>query len=95
MVQSIIPDADRFSHEEAMAVYAEALQEFGQKKLIMVDFDRVHDATTSGFARLVLLRKILRENGLDLYLVNLHDRVAQLYNVSRLDGILPQAQSPN
>jgi anti-anti-sigma regulatory factor len=95
MVQSIIPSTNRFSHEEAMEVYQQAMRETGQVEYVLVDFGGVNDATTSGFARLVLLRKILREHGVDLFVVNLHDRPAQLYEVNRLDSVLPQAPSPN
>jgi anti-anti-sigma regulatory factor len=95
MVHSIIPDTDKFSHEEAMEVYDRAVRDAADQKYILVDFGRASDATTSGFARLVLLRRILREQGTDLFIVNLRDRAAQLYEVSRLDCILPQAPLPN
>jgi anti-anti-sigma regulatory factor len=65
------------------------------KTKILVDLHRASDATTSGFARLVLLRKLLRADGRDLCLVNLRERVAQLYTINRLGEVLPHLELSN
>ncbi|HET6250988.1 MAG TPA: STAS domain-containing protein [Tepidisphaeraceae bacterium] len=90
----IVPDTHRFSHEEAMEVYQMALQS-PRTSRILVDLHHASDATTSGFARLVLLRKILRAEGRDLCLVNLRERVAKLYQINRLHDVLPNVDLPN
>ena len=94
MICSIVPEADEFSHEVAMSVYRQALQEAGTKQVV-IDLHYATEATTSGFARLVLLRKTLRAEGRDLVLANLRDRVALLYQINRLDDVLPKLTQLN
>jgi hypothetical protein len=43
----------------------------------------------AGFARLILLRRELRRSGGDLCLRGLHDRVRGLYEINRLQRVLP------
>ncbi len=57
--------------------------------MVIVDLTAAHDATTSAFARLVLLRRHLLHAGRDLRLTGLSDRAARLYEVSRLSSVLP------
>jgi anti-anti-sigma regulatory factor len=56
---------------------------------VVIDLGRVEDATTSAFAELVLLRRSLLAIGRDLYLTGLRDRAAGLFEVNRLDAVLP------
>lgn len=86
----IVPTSRRFSHAEAMRVYQDALQK-PARGTIVVDLRNAAEATTPGLAQLVLLRKALLSKGKDLCLANMHDRVASLYGVNRLEGILPLA----
>ena len=63
-------------------------------RTIVVDLSHARDATTSAFARLVLLRRYLLRTGRDLRLTGLSHRAARLYEVSRLDRVLPAWQRP-
>ena len=85
---SIVPQARRFSHEQALRVSSIALGE-RNADTVVIDLKYATDATTSGFARLVLLRRLLRARGRDLRLVNLRDRTAHLYELNRLARVLP------
>ena len=79
-----------FSHTEACRVADEALG-LGRAHTVIIDLKNAADATTSAFARLVLLRRLLLSTGRDLRLTNLRDRTASLYQVNRLTGVLPCA----
>jgi anti-anti-sigma regulatory factor len=85
---ALVPLAGSFSHSDACRIAQLALRE-RRASTVIVDFKNVVDATTSAFARLVLLRRRLLEVGRDLRLVNLRDRTASLYQINRLAGVLP------
>ena len=51
-----------------MQVYETALAQSNGERIV-VDLRRARDATSAAFARLVLLRKALRESGRDLCLI--------------------------
>jgi anti-anti-sigma regulatory factor len=87
---ALVPSATQFSHSAACRIALLALRE-RRAATVIVDFKNVVDATTSAFARLVLLRRRLLEVGRDLRLVNLRDRTASLYQINRLAGVLPCA----
>ena len=76
------------SHQEACRI-ANVAMEDGRAQTIIVDLKNVLDATTSAFARLVVLRRLLLRNGRDLRLINLGSRAASLYQINRLAGVLP------
>ncbi|HWP40619.1 MAG TPA: STAS domain-containing protein, partial [Tepidisphaeraceae bacterium] len=67
-----------------------ALAAARRARLIVIDMSQVDEATTSGFARLVLLRRELLRLGRDLRIVGLRDRAARLFEISRLDAVLPR-----
>jgi ABC-type transporter Mla MlaB component len=79
-----------FSHSEACRI-ADAALKFSAGRTIVIDLKNVADATTSAFARLVLLRRLLLKTGRDLRLANLRERAASLYQVNRLSTVLPCA----
>ena len=78
----------RFSHSEACRI-ADLVLGQGRARTVIIDLKHVADATTSAFARLVLLRRLLLRTGRDLRLTNLRDRAASLYQVNRLGTVLP------
>ena len=84
---AIVWNGDYFTHGDACRVYDAALQ--AAARTIVVDLSHARDATTSAFARLVLLRRYLLRTGRDLRLTGLSHRAAKLYEVSRLDQVLP------
>lgn len=58
-------------------------------RTVIIDLGRAKEATTSAFARLVLLRRKLRQMGCDLMLIGLRGKTALLYEVNRLASVLP------
>jgi anti-anti-sigma regulatory factor len=87
---ALVPAAKSLSHSEACRIAQVALRD-RRARTVIVDLKNVFDATTSAFARLVLLRRRLLQAGRDLRLINLHDRTASVYQVNRLAGVLPCA----
>lgn len=85
----IVHEAKEFSHEHADHLSRLAS---GRRnaKWVVIDLSKVEQATTSAFARLVLLRRSLLKEGRDLRLANLRDRAAGLFEVNRLDAVLPR-----
>jgi|GEM_PF-1860856 len=77
----------KLSHSEACRLFVEALAE--RAKRIVINLERIEDATTSAFAQLVLLRRTLLRDGRDLCLIGLKDRAAGLFEVNRLSDVLP------
>ena len=86
----IVPQSPVFSHEEACHVYTVALSRRDAQKVV-VDLGEAREATTSAFAQLVLLRRLLLRSGRDLLVTGLRDRAAGLFEVNRLAGVLPSA----
>lgn len=77
----------RLTHEEACRLSDRAVASGARS--IIIDLSRVVDATTAAFARLVLLRRELLRVGRDVRLAGLHDQPAKLFEVHRLEGVLP------
>ncbi len=87
---AIVHGAGHFSHSDACRIADLALVQ-GRATTVIIDLKNAADTTTSAFARLVLLRRLLLKTGRDLRLTNLRDRAASLYQVNRLGGVLPCA----
>jgi hypothetical protein len=83
-----IPTGRSLSHSEACRI-ARLVTGNRRVRTFVIDFKNALDASTSAFARLVLLRRLLLRSGRDLRLTNLHDRAAHLYQINRLMGVLP------
>jgi hypothetical protein len=89
---AVVPaGSSSLSHSEACRIADVALRTQGRARTVIVDLKNAADATTSAFARLVLLRRLLLRTGRDLRLTNLRDRAASLYHINRLAGVLPCA----
>jgi ABC-type transporter Mla MlaB component len=86
---TLISQARDFSHDEADRLARLATTRTTSPQVV-IDLSRVADATTSAFARLVVLRRTLLRSGRDLRLAGLHDRAQGLYEVIRLDAVLPR-----
>jgi anti-anti-sigma regulatory factor len=84
----LAPQGGCFSHAEATGLFVRALG--AKASRIVIDLARIEEATTSAFAQLVLLRRMLRRTGRDLCLTGLHDRAKGLFEVNRLEGVLPR-----
>jgi hypothetical protein len=87
---SIIPVSRSLSHSEACRI-ADVVLGHGRARTVVLDLKNAVEATTSAFARLVILRRLLLRSGRDLRLINLRDRAASLYQINRLSGVLPSA----
>jgi anti-anti-sigma regulatory factor len=88
---TLVPQAIEFSHDVADQLSRLAIAGHCRTaKRIVIDLSRANEASTSAFARLVLLRRALLKMGRDLRLANLRDHAAALYQVNRLDTILPR-----
>jgi anti-anti-sigma regulatory factor len=85
---TILPAAAFLSHAEA-ARLASLATRLSENPVVLLDLSRCERASTAAFARLVLLRRALMANGRDLRLAGLHDQPARLFEVHRLDGVLP------
>ena len=86
---AIVHGSERFSNADACEVAA--LAERVAAKSVVLDLANADEATTSAFARLVLLRRNLLKVGRDIRLTNLRSKAAGLYEVNRLGGVLPCA----
>lgn len=84
----IVPAATRLTHDEACRL-CELAHASGAQSIVL-DLSRSQEASTSAFARLVLLRRELLKTGRDLRIAALHGRPAKLFEVHRLDGVLPR-----
>ena len=85
---AIVSVSRSLSHSEACRI-ADVVLGHGRARTVVLDLKHAADATTSAFARLVLLRRYLLSTGRDLRLTGLGHRTAKLYEVSRLDQVLP------
>jgi anti-anti-sigma regulatory factor len=85
---AIATKAERFCHEDAKAISKWVLSRH-TAKTVVIDLSRANDATTAAFATLVVLRKKLLQNGRDLRVSGLRDRAENVFNVNRLQTILP------
>lgn len=84
----IIRSVERLSHAEASRLAG--LAENCGARSVVLDLSRCLEATTAAFARLVLLRRSLLQNGRDLRLAGLRGQPSKLMEVHRLEGVLPR-----
>lgn len=86
----IVPRERYLTHRDVCRMVTAALRGL-RDSIIVIDMSQVDEATTSAFARLVLFRRQLLQQGRDLRLRGLRDRTEVLYYLSRLDSVLPMA----
>jgi len=82
------PRGSQFSHTEAYRLFLQAMNDSARQ--IVIDLQQIEEATTSAFAQLVVLRRILLRHGRDLCVTGLRDRAEGLFEVNRLGGVLPR-----
>jgi ABC-type transporter Mla MlaB component len=85
---AIVSSAGSISHGEACRL-ADLVLNCRGVATIIIDLKNAAEITTSAFARLVLLRRLLLKTGRDLRLTNLRDRAKSLYQINRLGAVLP------
>jgi hypothetical protein len=90
--QTITCPSQNLSYEVACRLFDDALEPM-MATTVMIDLAPADDATTSAFARLVLLRKQLIRQGRDLRLTGLRGRLRGVYEVNRLQEVLPTETS--
>jgi len=86
-VVKLVPEGRCLSYGEVCRLVDQAMTRAARQ--VVIDLDRVEDATTSAFAQLVILRRSLLAVGGDLRLTNLRGRAAGPFEVHRLDAVLP------
>ena len=85
---AILPAAERLTHEEACRLAVLVARSAAQT--VVLDVSRCSDASTSAFARLILLRRQLLQVGRDVWLAGLCGRAESLFEVHRLESVLPR-----
>lgn len=79
--------AERLSHDEACRLAELSTRSKASK--VILDLSRSREASTAAFARIVLLRRDLLQVGRDLCITGLRGRAASLFEVHRLQSVLP------
>ena len=85
---AIATKAELFSLEDARQISKWVLNRY-TAKTVVIDLSRSSDASTAAFAALVVLRKKLLRDGRDLRVSGLRDRAENVFNVNRLQTVLP------
>ena len=86
---SIVHWSEEFSHSDAARIFDVAMR-CASAKTVVIDLKRARTASTSAFAGLVLLRRMLLKRGRDLRLEGLEGRAASVYKLNRLAAVLPR-----
>ena len=60
-------------------------------RLVYIHLPGTFETSTAALARLIVLRRELLRRGRDLRIVGLHGRARALYEISRLENVLPLA----
>jgi anti-anti-sigma regulatory factor len=84
----IAPKATEFSHEHASAISKWVLER-ETALTIHIDLSHATSATTAAFATLVLLRRRLLRDGRDLRVSGLRERAQHVFQLNRLQSVLP------
>lgn len=87
----LLATGERLNHAEACRIADKATACGAQT--IVLDLGGCCEAATSAFARLVLLRRDLLEAGRDIRLAGLQGQPARLFEVHRLEKVLPRLSS--
>ena len=82
-------EENNFSYDNACQT-AQRVMVSNNDRIARINFEGVTATTTSALARLILLRRHLLESGRDLRIVGLDGRAKALYEVNKLQGVLPQ-----
>ena len=86
----VIPVRASITHAEAQRLSQTA--ETSHAERVILDLRKTIDATTAGFARLVLLRSKLLREGRNVVLCGLTGQPAKLFEVHRLETVLPRVE---
>ena len=82
----------QFLYDDACKI-AERAKATTDNKITCIKLEGVTDTTTAALARLILLRRDLLESGRDLRIVGLSGHARVLYEISKLETVLPQRSS--
>ena len=85
---AIATKAEHFGHEDARAISKYVLQRH-TARTVVIDLSHATDASTAAFATLVVLRRKLLLTGRDLQVRGLRERAENVFNVNRLQSVLP------
>lgn len=81
-----------FLYDDACKI-AERARVTTDNKITFIELEGVTDTTTAALARLILLRINLLKSGRDLRIVGLCGRAQALYEIDKLEGVLPRRQT--
>ena len=82
-------DCESLSYRDASRIARQALADNGATT-VLVDLGQTTETTTAALARLIVLRRDLRRTGRELRIRGPSGRARDLYDISRLGGLLPQ-----
>ena len=91
VTKTFVSLAREFSHEEAERV-ASLIAGDGAPRFV-IDLRHAFETTTAALARLIVLRQELLRAGRELFVYDLRDRCKGLYEINRLQDVLPLASS--
>lgn len=83
---------DTLSYPDACAL-CERVRARGEADLVCLDLAETTDTTTAALAKLIVLRRDLLRTGRDLRIIGLAGRAQGVYEISRLDRILPRCEA--
>ena len=89
---TIMYNGRQFSYDDAGKI-AEKVTATTGNKITCIKLEGVTDTTTAALARLILLRRDLLESDRDLRIVGLSGHARVLYEISKLESVLPQRSS--
>ena len=81
----------RLSYGEADQIAKQALAA-DESSVVRIDLEETTQTCTAALARLIMLRCALRKTGRDLRLIGLHGPAEALYQVCRLNNLLPRQE---
>jgi|ETNmetMinimDraft_26_1059896.scaffolds.fasta_scaffold280318_2 ABC-type transporter Mla MlaB component len=90
---TIVYKGRQFLYNDACEI-AERIAATTGKKMTHIRLQGVTDTTTAALARLILLRLDLMKSGRDLQIAGLRSRAKALYEIDKLEGVLPRFRSP-
>ncbi len=90
---TIVYKGRQFLYDDACDI-AERITASTGNKITHIRLQGVTDTTTAALARLILLRMNLMKSGRDLQIAGLCSRAKALYEIDKLEGVLPRFRSP-
>ena len=91
IVMNIEYSARRLTYDDASRIAQQVLSAAALSPSVVLSLEQTTETTTAALARLVLLRKQLLKAGRDLKVIGLSGRANDLYEITRMSGLLPRS----